>query len=143
MLKNMLINTSYCNIELIGGLMNKSIYSKPAKHGLKFKIWHYFLYLILFIAVLMWLLQIVFFNQFYLKFKEKEIKKIGITLTEEYKSDDFRGNIYRKSNYGGMPVRVFNKRGIASLSSSVLELSNPDPIDIILFIEPLIKNGKS
>ncbi len=123
--------------------MNIPIHSKPAKHGLKFEIWHYFLYLILFIAVLMWLLQIIFFNQFYLKFKEKEIKKIGIILTREYKADDFKGNIYRKSNYGSMPVRVFNKKGIASLSSTVLELSNPDPIDIILFIEPLIKNGKN
>lgn len=121
--------------------MIKNIYSKPTKHGLKFKIWNYFLYLIVFIALLMWILQIVFFNQFYLKFKENEIRKIGNALAEEYRVEDFRGSIYRKSNYGSMPVRVFNRKGIANLSSTVLELSNPDPLDIILFLEPLIENG--
>lgn len=115
---------------------------RSKNHGLKFKIWNYFLILIAFVAILMWLLQIVFFNQFYLRFKEKEIRKIGSILTEEYKADDFKGNIFRKSNYGSIPVRVLNKGGIASLSSSVLELSNPDPIDIILFIEPIMAADK-
>lgn len=109
----------------------------PAKHGLKFKIWYYFVFLIIFIAILMWLFQIVFFNQFYLKFKEREIRDIGTILVNENKSESFQGNIYRKTNYGSMPVRLFNKGGIAGLSSSVLELSNPDPIDIILFSEPI------
>lgn len=121
--------------------MDKNI-TEHSNHGLKFNIWLYFLYLIAFVALLMWLLQIVFFNQFYLRFKEKEIKKIGNILSEEYKVEDFRGNIFRKSNYGSIPVRVFNKKGIASLSSSVLELSNPDPLDIILFIEPLIGDNQ-
>lgn len=115
----------------------KMIKSKitPARHGLKFKIWYYFVFLIIFIAILMWLLQIVFFNQFYLKFKEREIRGIGLLLADEYESESFHGSIYRKTNYGSMPVRIFNKNGISGLSSSILELANPDPIDIILFSE--------
>lgn len=109
--------------------------TETAKHGLKSKIWLYFVLLIIFIAFLMWMFQIVFFNQFYLRFKEREIRNIGNVLVHEYESEIFHGNIYRKTNYGSMPVRIFNKDGIGILSSSVLELSNPDPIDIILFSE--------
>ena len=108
---------------------------KHAKYGLKFKIWSYFLLLIIFIAILMWMFQIVFFNQFYLRFKEREIKNIGSILMREYESETFYGKIYRKTNYDSLPIRIFNKKGIAVLSSSILELSNPDPIDIILFSE--------
>lgn len=122
--------------------MGKNL-SKHANRGLKFKIWYYFLFLIAFVAILMWLLQIVFFNQFYLEFKEREIKKTGNILAQEYRVEDFRGNIFRKSNYGSIPVRIFNKNGIANLSSTVLELSNPDPLDIILFIEPLLESNQS
>lgn len=115
----------------------------PAKYGLKLKIWLYFVLLIIFIAILMWMFQIVFFNQFYLRFKEREIVNIGSTLVNEYESEIFHGNIYRKTNYGSMPVRIFNKDGIAVLSSSVLELSNPDPIDIILFSETGLSSSHS
>ncbi|MGD9569336.1 MAG: sensor histidine kinase [Sedimentibacter sp.] len=115
----------------------------PAKYGLNFKIWQYFVLLIIFIAILMWLLQIVFFNNFYLKYKERELINIGNTLKQEYESENFQGNIYRKTNYGSMPVRIFNKEGISVLSSSILELSNPDPIDIILFTEPLLNSSKN
>lgn len=108
----------------------------PAKHGLKYNIWFYFVFLIIFIAILMWLFQIVFFNQFYLKFKEREIRNIGNALVSEYKTENFHGNIYRKTNYDSMPVRIFNRDGIANLASSLLQLSNPDPIDILLFSEP-------
>lgn len=113
----------------------------PAKHGLNFNIWYYFVVLIIFIAILMWLFEIVFFNQFYLKFKEREIKNIGNDLISEYKSENFHGNIYRKTNYDSMPVRIFNKDGIANLASSLQQLSNPDPIDIILFSEPVGENN--
>ncbi|MDD4780450.1 MAG: ATP-binding protein [Tissierellia bacterium] len=120
----------------------EKIKNKHASHSLKFNIWLYFLYLIAFIAILMWLLQIVFFNQFYLRFKEKEIRRIGEILSEEYKVEDFGDRIFRKTNYGSIPVRVFNRKGIASLSSSILELATPDPLDIILFIEPLIEDDE-
>lgn len=108
----------------------------PAKRGLKYNIWFYFVFLIIIIAILMWLFQIVFFNQFYLKFKEREIRSIGNALVSEYNTENFHGNIYRKTNYDSMPVRIFNRDGIANLASSLLQLSNPDPIDIILFSEP-------
>lgn len=108
----------------------------PAKHGLKYNIWFYFVFLIIFIAILMWLFQIMFFNQFYLKFKEREIRNIGHALVSEYEAENFHGNIYRKTNYDSMPVRIFNRDGVANLASSLLQLSNPDPIDIILFSEP-------
>lgn len=115
----------------------------PAKYGLNFRIWYYFVLLIIFIAVLMWMLQIVFFNRFYLKFKERELISIGSILKHEYESENFHGNIYRKTNYGSMPVRIFNKGGIVGLSSSILELSNPDPIDIILFSEPELSSSQN
>lgn len=122
-------------------MLKNKIY--PAKHGLNFKIWYYFVLLIIFIAVLMWMLQIVFFNRFYLKFKERELVSISSTLKHEYESENFNGNIYRKTNYGSMPVRIFNKGGVTGLSSSILELSNPDPIDIILFSEPPLNSSQS
>lgn len=118
------------------------IKNKHSNYSLKFNIWLYFLYLIAFIAVIMWLLQIVFFNQFYLRFKEREIRRIGEILSEEYKEDDFSDRVFRKTNYGSIPVRIFNKKGTASLSSSILELASPDPLDIILFSEPLIEDGE-
>ena len=122
-------------------MLKNKIY--PAKHGLNFKIWYYFVLLIILVAVLMWMLQIVFFNRFYLKFKERELINIGSELKHEYESENFHGNIYRKTNYGSMPIRMFNKDGIAGLSSSILELSNPDPIDIILFSEPPLSNSQN
>lgn len=122
--------------------MDKNL-TGPARHGLKFKIWYSFVFLIIIIAILLWLFQIVFFNQFYIRFKEREIINIGQTLIKENNSETFHGDVYRKTNYGSMPVRIFNKTGLSGLSSSLLKLSNPDPIDIILFSEILPEDNGS
>lgn len=97
---------------------------------IKFKLWKYFVAFGATILIILWLLQTVFLNSFYEVMKQREIVKIGNTLKNEFKSEDFEYTLYNYAIKKGVSITVVNKEGRIIYPVTFWEfLLRPDRID--------------
>lgn len=84
---------------------------KLDKNTMMFKLWKYFSAFGAVILVVLWLLQIVFLNNFYEYMKIREVTKIGNYLRMEYNSSDFEYKILNYSQKKGVNIEVIDQGG--------------------------------
>lgn len=101
---------------------------------LQTKIWLYIAVFGSCIIVASWLLQVVFFDAAYINREKYTVENLGRNLTEEYKDREVFVPTYLKYYEDEIPVRIFNRPGVGS-ATAVLELSEPDPLNIDTFID--------
>ena len=63
------------------------------------------------IILVLWLLQIVFFNNYYEIMKTNEIKKIGNSLVNQYREEGFEDILYTTSRNEGIIIQILNESG--------------------------------
>ena len=61
------------------------------------------------LLLILWLLQIVFLNQFYESMKVREIEKIGFNLTKQYKSNHFQQTVLLTAFTKGIDISIVNE----------------------------------
>ena len=84
---------------------------KINNNSIMFKFWKYFSGFAAAILIALWLLQIVFLNNFYESMKIREVTKIGNYLRTEYNSSDFEYQILNYSQKKGMNIEVIDEDG--------------------------------
>lgn len=84
---------------------------KVDKNSMMFKLWKYFSAFAAVILILLWLLQIVFLNNFYEYMKIREVTNIGNYLRSEYNNSDFEYKILNYSQKKGMNIEVIDEGG--------------------------------
>ena len=84
---------------------------KIDRNSIMFKFWKYFSGFAAAILITLWLLQIVFLNNFYESMKIHEVTKIGNYLRSEYNSSDFEYQILNYSQKKGMNIEVIDEEG--------------------------------
>ncbi|MBP2025823.1 sensor histidine kinase [Peptoniphilus stercorisuis] len=84
---------------------------KVDRNSIMFKFWKYFSGFAAIILIALWLLQIVFLNNFYESMKIREVTKIGNYLRSEYNSPDFEYQILNYSQKKGMNIEVIDEEG--------------------------------
>lgn len=81
------------------------------RDGIRFKFWKYFVSFAFTILIMLWLLQIVFLNQFYESMKVDEIEKIGSSMMEDFGKEDFAMRILVTSFTKGIGISVYDDEG--------------------------------
>lgn len=101
---------------------------------LQTKIWLYIAVFGSSIIVALWLLQVVFFDSAYINREKYTVQNIGRNLAEQYEKKWVFTPTYLKYYEDEIPVRIFNRQGVGT-STAVLELSEPDPLNIDTFLD--------
>ncbi|NLL81935.1 MAG: sensor histidine kinase [Tissierellia bacterium] len=111
--------------------MIKNIWGKSLRH----KVWTYFIMFASTIILVLWLLQIVFFNNYYEIMKTNEIKKIGNSLVNQYGEEGFEDVLYTTSRNEGIIIQILNESGslIYPLNSILDVLRQPRLNDAIFY----------
>lgn len=105
------------------------------KKSLQFKIWLYFILFSAAIMIVLWLLQIVFLNNFYTHMKTKEIEDIGNKLVEEYGSENFTEILATTSLQEGIAIHILDGSGnVLYPLENILEIINPQRFDFDSFV---------
>lgn len=107
---------------------------KIDKKSLQFKMWLYFILFSATIMIILWLLQIVFLNNFYTHMKTNEIEEIGKQLVEEYGSENFTDTLATTSLQEGIAIHILDAQGnILYPVENILEIINPQKLDFESF----------
>lgn len=105
------------------------------KKSLQFKMWSYFILFSATIMIILWLLQIVFLNNFYTNMKTNEIEEIGNQLVEEYGSENFTEILATTSLEEGIAIHILDEQGnILYPLENILEIINPQKLDFDSFV---------
>lgn len=101
---------------------------------LQTKIWLYIAVFGSSIIVALWLLQVVFFDAAYVNRERYTVQNLGRSIANEYAETSVSFPTYLKYYEDEIPVRIFNRQGIGD-SATVLELSDPDPLNLETFLD--------
>lgn len=77
--------------------------------SIRFKYWLSFIGFATILLLILWLLQIVFLNQFYESMKVREIEKIGYNLTKQYNSKHFKQTVLLTAFTKGIDISIVNE----------------------------------
>lgn len=103
--------------------------------SLKFKLWTYFIIFAAVIMIILWLLQIVFFNSYYETMKTNEIKKIGNSLVQEFGKEGFEDLLYTTSLSEGIAIQIIDENGSLVYPLNIIDILRQPRLDYDLFIE--------
>lgn len=105
------------------------------KKSLQFKMWLYFILFSAIIMIILWLLQIVFLNNFYTFMKTKEIEEIGNELVEEYGSDNFTEVLTTTSLQEGIAIHILDEQGnLLYPLENILDIINQPRLEFESFV---------
>lgn len=114
------------------------------KKSLRYKLWIYFILFAATIMIILWLLQIVFLNNYYETMKINEMKKIGNSLVNQYGQEGFEDLLYTTSRNEGIIIQILNKDGsLIYPINSILDLLRQPKLDYGVFSEFLINLYKA
>lgn len=112
-------------------------------HSIKFKMWGYFILFAALILLVLWLLQIVFLQNFYQQMKTRAIIKTAQSIITEYGTDDFENNLQHHAFESNMMVLItdmddyiqfssdmFGSMGVSGLQSSRDLLTGTDILNV-------------
>ena len=108
---------------------------KVDRKSLQFKMWLYFILFSGIILIILWLLQIVFLNNFYTLMKTNEIEDIGNQLVEEYGSENFAEILTTTSLQEGIAIHILDEQGnLIYPLENILEIINPQRLNFESFV---------
>lgn len=89
---------------------------------LKNKLWSYFGIFAIIIMILLWVMQIIFLNNFYETMKISEISKTGRSIVREYNADPSRlAEIVLQAHYkDGLSIGVYNQYGVPLFGADIV-----------------------
>lgn len=109
------------------------------KKSLKYKLWTYFIIFASLIVILLWLLQIVFFNSYYETMKINEIKNIGNSLVTHYGKEGFENLLYTTSRNEGIVIQILDQDGsLIYPLNNIIDIIRQPKLDYKIFAEFLI-----
>lgn len=95
--------------------------------GLKFKNWMYLMIFSVVILIVLWALQFLFLNTFYMTMKTNEIVKIGQNVVDKYEDSDFSNVMSEYAFKNNLVITLLDKNGnIASGSDGFGMTMQPD-----------------
>ncbi len=99
------------------------------RNSINYRLWKYFIIFAATILAILWLLQIVFLNNFYESMKTYEITKIGDRLRSEFKSDDFNDKMNNYAFQKGLIINLVKEnRQIISYPMRMIDVLLPQEI---------------
>lgn len=105
------------------------------KKSLRYNMWRSFIILAASIMIILWLLQIVFINNFYKTMKVHEIEKIGNSLTTKYGKEGFGDLLYSTSAKEGIAIYILDENGSLIYPLNIFEVLRPPRLDFNSFTD--------